>query len=344
MGNGVFQTLSAEDKRRALRTAQTRSGRKAHLLEKDIWVVQTLSVLFDAPFGDDLVFKGGTSLSKGYKAIQRFSEDIDITYDIRAVALNLTDKDVEEPLPPSRSKARTWSKSIKKWLATWVEEQARPIIEEGLGHAGFNARVRAEGEKLYADYVSVLAGGYGFVEPKVMIDFGARSTGEPHEFRQVVCDAAEFLPGLTFPVARPQVMLAARTFWEKATAVHVFCMQERLRGERMSRHWHDLVRLDDKGIAADAMADRDLARKVARHKAKFFWENDAAGKPIDYEAAVSGGLQLVPCGLACNALAEDYRKMVDSGMLLNDSASFEGLIERCAEIETRANELGVDDE
>ena len=68
----------------ALRGSQGLSGRRAHLLEKDIWVVQTLSVLFDAPFCADLVFKGGTSLAKGYQVLRRFSEDVDITCDIRA--------------------------------------------------------------------------------------------------------------------------------------------------------------------------------------------------------------------------------------------------------------------
>ena len=339
----AFQGLSAEDKRDALRVAQGLSGRRAHLLEKDIWVVQTLGVLFDAPFGADLVFKGGTSLAKGYQVLRRFSEDVDITYDIRAFAPDLAADAGEEALPPTRSQERRWSKAIRARLSTWVEEQALPIIEDGLHCAGFAARLRADGEKVHIDYESVLAGGYGFVGPQVMVEFGARSTGEPRELRPVVCDAAAFLPDLTFPTARPFTMLAERTFWEKATAVHVFCRQERRRGERLSRHWHDLVRLDDAGIAAMALADRALAHAVARHKAMFFPEKDAAGNRIDYEAAVSGGLQLVPSGLAREALADDYRAMLGDGMLPDDSEPLEALIERCADIEARANELEADD-
>ena len=343
MVDAAFQGLSADDKHSALRVAQELSGRRAHLLEKDVWVVQTLSVLFDASFGADLVFKGGTSLAKGYQVIRRFSEDVDITYDIRAFAPDLAADAGEEALPPTRSQERRWSKAIRARLSTWAEEQALPIIEGGLGRAGFSARVRADGERLYVGYESVLAGGYGFVEPQVMVEFGARSTGEPRELRPVVCDAAAFLPDLTFPAARPSIMLAERTFWEKATAVHVFCRQERRRGERLSRHWHDLVRLDDSGIAATALADRALARSVARHKAMFFPEKDTAGNRIDYEAAVSGGLQLAPSGPAREALADDYRAMLGDGMLPDDSEPFEALIERCADIEARANELEADD-
>src|SRR6202012_820889 len=97
-------------------------------------------------------------------------------------------------------------------------------------------------------------------------------------------------------MARPRVMHAERTFWEKATAIHVFCLQERLRGDRFARHWHDVVRLDEAGIVTAALADRDLARAVARHKGMFFAEKAADRPPIDYGAAVGGALQLVPVG------------------------------------------------
>ena len=126
------------------------------------------------------------------------------------------------------------------------------------------------------------------MRPEVRVDFGARSTGDPHTVQPVVCDAAAHLPELGFPEARPAVMLAERTFWEKATSMHVYCLQRRVRGERSSRHWHDLVRLDDAGIASRALADRELARSVARHKAMFFRENDSNRQRIDYDAAVSG--------------------------------------------------------
>ena len=107
----------------------------------------------------------------------------------------------------------------------------------------------------------------------------------------------------------------------------------------MSRHWHDLARLDEAGIAASALADRALAHSVARHKAMFFAENDAHGERIDYEAAVSGGLQLVPSGAAHAVLANDYAKMLADGMLLEENEPFDALMERCAAIEARANGL-----
>jgi hypothetical protein len=81
-----FFSLSPEDRGDALAVAASHSGRPAYLLKKDAWVVWTLGALFASPFAKDLIFKGGTSLSKAYHVIERFSEDIDVTYDIRAIA------------------------------------------------------------------------------------------------------------------------------------------------------------------------------------------------------------------------------------------------------------------
>jgi hypothetical protein len=132
-----------------------------------------------------------------------------------------------------------------------------------------------------------LTAGSGYVRPIVLLEFGARSTGEPCETRPVTCDAAAHLTDLIFPDASSHVMRAERTFWEKATAIHVFCRNGRFRGaERFSRHWYDLVGLDTAGYVARALADRDLAQRVARHKNVFFREKDAHGHPIDYGAAV----------------------------------------------------------
>ncbi len=336
MAETQFQDLSAEERRHALRAVQAEGPHPAFLFEKDVWVVATLGVLFDSPFGRRLVFKGGTSLSKVWRAIRRFSEDIGITYDIRDFAPDLVAGADGAALPPSRSRERRWTRTIRSRLAEWVREIVGPLVEEQLRHAGFMARIRAENERLHVRYEPLFES-FGAIRPEVLVDFGARSTGEPHAVRTVVCDAAAYLPGLVFPEARPTVMLAERTFWEKATAMHVYCLQGRRRGERWSRHWHDLARLVDAGIAESALADRELALSVARHKAVFFRENDSDGQRIDYEAAVSGGLRLVPSGAAQEVLADDYASMLGSGMLLEGEDTFDALMERCATIEARAN-------
>jgi hypothetical protein len=223
---------------------------RAYLLEKDIWVVEVLDALFSASFGRELVFKGGTSLAKAYAVVRRFSEDVDITRDIRAIAPDLVSGAGADALPPTRSQERRWTRMIRERLAAWVREQAVPEITEQLARADLNVRVRAERDNLHVAY-EPLFDRYGFVQPEILVEFGARSTGEPAE-------------------------------------------------------------------------------------------NDAAGNRIDYEAAVSGELQLTPDGPARAALADDYNKMLADGMLLDDEAPFEVIMTRCAEIESRANRLEPD--
>ena len=331
----AFLLLSAEDRREALSVAADRSGRPAHLLEKDAWVVWALATLYGSPLGEHLVFKGGTSLSKAYGVIRRVSEDVDLTYDIRALAPDLVG-DNGEALPKTRSEEKRWTSAVRERLPQWVAGAVQPVIAKALAAGPLTAAIRVDGEKLFIDYEATTAGS-GYVAPSVMLEFGARSTGEPASPRDVTCDAAPLVDDVVFPTARPRVMHAERTFWEKATAIHVFCLQERLRGDRFARHWHDVVRLDEAGFAAAAFADRDLANAVARHKAMFFAEKAADRSQIDYASAVNGGLQLVPAGDGAKALAEDYARMVNDGLLLDEAEPFETLMERCADITARAN-------
>ncbi|MYD91900.1 MAG: nucleotidyl transferase AbiEii/AbiGii toxin family protein [Caldilineaceae bacterium SB0662_bin_9] len=336
MVNMLFEELSSEERRLALRTIASLTGRQEHHLEKDIWVVYTLRALWDSSVGASLTFKGGTSLSKVYRAIRRFSEDLDVTYDIRSFAPDLVAGSGDEALPPNRSQENKWTREIRRRLVAWTETSAAPLLETKLFEVDPSIRLRVERNSLTICYEPLFRG-YGFVKPEVTVEFGARSTGEPRAEYTVTCDAASYLPEVVFPLARPLTMAAERTFWEKATAVHVFCRQQRIRGERLSRHWHDLVRLDDAGTAQKALADRALACAVARHKSMFFREKDAAGNWIDYLAAVSGNLQLVPEAVFGKGLAEDYGRMLTDGMLLDDGESFEHLMHRCGELQERAN-------
>lgn len=307
-----FFALSVAERREALTFAAAASGRPIHLLEKDIWVVWFLQHLFDGPFAKHLIFKGGASLSKAYGVIRRFSEDVDLTYDIRAIAGDLVG-DVDAPFPTTKSQEKKWTKEIRSRLALWVADHIVPALRVAVQDHGLPAKVRAEGDAVYIEY-EALSSGTGYVRPVVKLEFGARSTGEPCELRNVVCDAAEHVQEVRFPAAIPRVMLAERTFWEKATAIHVYCAQGVFRsGDRFARHWHDVVRLHRTGIAAKAIGDPALARAVADHKGAFSAEKGADGMPID------------------------YRRMVEDGLLLDDAEQFDVLIAECQLVQAAAN-------
>lgn len=331
-----YFALPREDQREALLVAAERSGRPLHLLEKDVWVVWALRHLFTGPHAPHLVFKGGTSLSKAYGVIKRFSEDVDLTYDIRAIAPDLIEK-ADSPWPTSRSQEKKWTKAIRQRLAELVSGKLAPDLAKALAEQGLPAKARAEGEQIFIDY-EAFGEGTGYVRPSVLLEFGARSTGEPNELRPVACDAAPHLPDVSFPSATSHVMRPERTFWEKATAIHVFCAQGSFRGgDRYARHWHDVTRLDAAGFADSAAKDRALALAVAEHKSIFFAESMPDGAPIDYRAAVTGALDLAPSGDARQTLAEDYQRMVEDGLLLDDAEPFEVLLQRCQALALKVN-------
>src|ERR1700687_2303968 len=139
-----FFDLSAKEQRDVLEVARTAGGRPVHLLEKDVWVVWTLAVMFGAPFGAHLVFKGGTSLSKVYKAIRRFSEDVDLTYDVRQLVPGLP-PGTGDVIPPKRSRAKKLSDTVRELLPLWIKDHALSEINQKLAEEHLAGRARAEG-------------------------------------------------------------------------------------------------------------------------------------------------------------------------------------------------------
>lgn len=327
-----FWSLSPADRTEALEVAASRLSRPTHILEKDVWVVWLLSVLYDSEVGNHLTFKGGTSLSKAYKIIDRFSEDVDLTYDIRELIGR------GDPPPESRSQADKVTREVRELLPLWLETKIAPLIASALDKENLNATVDLSLDQITLEY-SQLVSSYSYVKPRVLLEFGARATGEPWERIEVRCDMAAALPELEFPIAMPRVLDIARTFWEKATAAHVFCKRGRGRGDgRISRHWYDLAamaRLD----GFEKLAANDVALLVVQNKKAFFRENDASGATIDYTDAVSGHLQLVPTGAALDLLATDYIEMRTNGMLPESAPDFESLLELCRRCEESLNQM-----
>lgn len=171
-----------------------------------------LGALFDSPPASDLTFKVGTSLSKAYKVIERFSEDIDLTYDIRKLIADMVASD--EALPVSRSQASKWTKAVRERLPEWIATNVRPIIEAALARDGLDAKLEIGGEtqdKLLLHYPA-LKQGTGYVLPAVVLEFGGRATREPHAVLPVTCDMDGHVPGISYPTATPLVMSVTRTF------------------------------------------------------------------------------------------------------------------------------------
>lgn len=329
--------LSREDQAEALEVAAAITGRAPHLLEKDVWVVWTLSTLYGSSMADQLTFKGGTSLSKVYKLIDRFSEDIDLTYDIRQVVPELLKSG--NPIPASPSQAKKITDAVRDRLPEWIKNTVQPVLAAAIQRDRLDVNLSVAGqekEKLILTYRPIRVG-TGNASSTIQLEFGGRATGEPHHRHTVACDMAPAIAEIRFPSASPWVMAAERTFWEKATAAHVFSQQGRLRGERFSRHWYDLAAMARSGHAQIAIKDRPLACAVAEHKAMFFAEKDDNKCLINYQAAVGGCIQLVPHGDALASLRQDYLAMLADGLLALNAPAFEEIIDICMGLQKEIN-------
>ena len=222
---------------------------------------------------------------------------------------------MEHPFPPSRLQAHKWAKIIRERLSEGIRTDVIPILSHEIDKVGMNAKLVQENHVLFMEYETTQKN-TGYIFPRVMLEFGAQSTGRPAEYRDVVCDISQAFPGLEMPTARPLVMLPERTFLEKAHAAHVYCLRDKSRGRnRFARHWYDLDCLDQYSISDKAIANRQLIENVIMDERHFYRENDRDGNVIDYDAALSGGISLVPTGKAYDALANDYSEMCDANII-----------------------------
>ena len=223
----TFLKLPATDRRLAFQQVESQLGLQAVSVEKDFWVCWTLRTLFAMPgVGDHLTFKGGTSLSKAWKLIQRFSEDIDLIVDKNALGFG---GDAAPDRASSNNKRRERLEKLMEASRQWVQGTLQPALRDNLksalGEAGWNLEVdpdMADGQCLLFHYLSVFATtSAGYVRPVVKIELGARSDDWPHETIAIQPYVLVLFPVLVRDaVLSARVLAAERTFWEKACLLH----------------------------------------------------------------------------------------------------------------------------
>ena len=322
--------LNAREQAELLQSLAPIMGRRAEILEKDIWLCLVLDALFRLPGRKPMAFKGGTSLSKVYRAIERFSEDIDVTVDYRSLLPDVPELQTLR----SNSQRNRLSDALKAALATHVLEDLMPALQAQLSSALPDQPVKlemgADGEQLWVYYPSAVENDDGYLRPSILIEFGGRNSTLPQNAVPIVPDIAEHVPGLRLPVAEVNVLSAARTFWEKATLIHVECHRPTLRpsAQRLSRHWYDLARLANHDVGRAALKDASLLADVLRIKETFYRSSFS-----HYDRCLKGGLRLVPDGALLEALRSDYQAMLSAQMFYGDALGFDEIIERLRALE-----------
>ena len=270
MAEKTFLSLAPADRKDILETAAARLDRPAVILEKDIWICWVLQTLFSIPNHHPMAFKGGTSLSKVYGIIDRFSEDIDITLDYRAF------DDAFDPFAAgvSNEKIKRFSRRLTGLVGDYLRDVVVPALETAaaaLPAAGRHV-VRVDGACVWFAYPSAIEASVAYLASEVLLEFGGRNVIDPNERRTIVPDMADLFGGLDYPVAEIMVLSPERTFWEKATLIHVECHRRRLDAgpQRLSRHWFDLACFARHSVGGSALLNRALLEDVVRHKNVFF--------------------------------------------------------------------------
>ena len=301
------------------------------IVEKDIWVCWALDKLFRMPERLDMAFKGGTSLSKVYNAIDRFSEDIDVTIDYRGFVKPTTGKE-------TRSELSRLTETLKAELPKYANAIIKPYFESELAKEfhgkEWKVDLESNGERLFIHYPSAIESS-GYMESNVLLEFGARNVAEPLETHTVKTYIAEQAKDISFPEAKVAVLALSRTYWEKATLAHVeyHRTEQRTSANRWSRHWYDLNQLSGDLDQICAEKSRDILNQVVKHKKDFFHHSFA-----NYDDCIGGGLRLVPKADFQKLLAEDFESMIKAGMFYKEPPKFDVILERLQKVEDAINE------
>lgn len=343
--NPNFHTIiqAADDERRGLfLTAAARLGTAVQNVEKDFWVCWTLDVLFNGqpPDGPRLLFKGGTSLSKAYGLIFRFSEDIDIT---------VFREDIGQPAETAELDALSGKQrrirldrirtACQRYIANDMATRLHAIAAKTIPADRFRLELDPDDpdqQTLLFWYPAVTATPGDYIRSAVKIEAGAKSALDPHEAAVVSPYVANDLPDLDMAVRNVTTVKPERTFWDKIIILHGLRQWHDRRGllrhggQRVSRHYYDVHRLLQHPDADAWMADRALAQDCAQHARLFF-----GGADLRLDTAAHGSFTLAPSHSMHETLARDYEAM--SGMVFGPLPAIGDVLQVVADLEQRLN-------
>lgn len=296
------------------------------IVEKDFWVVWTLGKIFsDERLNKILMFKGGTSLSKVFDLIGRFSEDIDLILDWNLVSQSDPTDD------RSKNKQDKYNKEVNETAKVYIKDELLPIMSELLSPHCICKIDEEDEHNINITYPSSFKDDY--LRPQILLEIGPLASWLPHDNYEISSYAAEHFPDLFTQVkCNVNAIVAHRTFWEKATILHqeAHRAEEKTMPPRYSRHYYDLAIMATSNVKDDALKDLDLLEKVVEFKKKFYPVNWA-----NYDSAKVGTLKLIPPEYRIKELEEDYKAM--GNMIFDKHLNFEEIIEILTNLENEIN-------
>jgi hypothetical protein len=336
-----FVLASEKNRTDVFLAAAQRLGANAQYVEKDFWVCWTLDVLYHGlpAGGPRLLFKGGTSLSKGYGLINRFSEDIDITAfrdDLKQAASAdeleaLSKKKRQEKLDAIRDACQAW---VRGPLREGVNERVKEFVSKA-GRVELDDSDR-DGQTLLVFYPSIMRAESDYVRPAVRIECGAKSALDPHGEITIRPYIAEEVADLNISVPSVTTIEPTRSFWDKAVIAHGLRRWFEIRGElrqegqRISRHYYDLHCLLNSAVGGAALGADNLAADCVRHARLFFNRTD-----FDLASAQPGSWAIEPSAGMLERLRGDYAKTI--AMIFGAAPAFAEIMASMKRINDSAN-------
>jgi hypothetical protein len=338
-----FFNRSASEQALIIRETAARRGLLAVMVEKDFWVSWTLAVLFTHPeFGGQLVFKGGTSLSKVFGVIGRFSEDIDLS--VSPAFLAISEEVVEQAGSRNKRTERMQEleaaciKRVRDRFLPELERIAREVLGErpdGSVWMEFQVDATTHSPVVLFRYPSNEPTGFEYLGRFVKMEFGSLTDQRPVGTHAVQPWVAEEFPKQFADFRCELVALELeRTFWEKATILHAEHHRDRAKPIRdhFSRHYSDMAALARHASVERALARDDLRQRVADWKSRFF-----AASWARYDLAKPGTFRLAPPEFRLTELEKDYRAM--RVMFLAEPPSFDSIVATVRDLEHRINQM-----
>ena len=318
-------------------------GLAANFLEKDIWVTEILRLLYEEKLLGDfsVAFKGGTALSKCWEAISRFSEDIDLSIHWADLS-GLSEEDelaAWEESTKNRSQSSKFRKAQQQQLQDWSEKLVK-ILNERLSQyqiEGLYAEIEdgTGGEKINIHFPRMTKGKHDYQLDHILLEFGGRNRGKPTQTIEVDCYLGHTpgLESLVLPKARVNAYQQEYILWEKLTALHQFCTQDKNPNpDRLARHWYDVDCLLKIGFA-DPLSS-DTARNDVIEMKKHRW----ASSGVDYEAILTGELLLIPSEERLKDIEKDHEYAVKGGMFFTTPDSFPDILDRLKQNQEKINQ------
>lgn len=333
MMNTNWLKLSKKRRVEILNQATALTGLPAIAIEKDWWVSLCLNASFSLSYSEYIVFKGGTSLSKGWDLIERFSEDIDLAIDRKFFGFegDISKTQIKKLRKQSCEFISTeFLKDLTHTLTDWGAITACKLFAQPVNDSDKDPQV------IEIHYNSVVDTSE-YLPQRVLIEISSRSLMEPTEKREINSILSVNFPQLDIAVDAYSIptVLPQRTFLEKIFLLHEEFSQEpeKIRIDRLSRHLYDLERLMDTPYGVTALQDKELYKNIVTHREKF---NPLRG--LDYDNHNPDKIKIIPPDTIIKEYEKDYSEMTKY-MIYGEALTFDRLVKRISELQKRINEI-----